>query len=50
MQPRCSAGVFVTKNNIFDINNTGVMVMTPGAIATQEKMREEMKNPTKAHH
>jgi len=41
---------FVTKNNIFDINNTGVMVMTPAAIATQEKMREQMKNPAKAHH
>ena len=40
----------VHKNNIFDINNTGVMVLTPGAIATQEKMREQMKNPAKAHH
>merc|ERR1712100_603421 len=37
----------VHKNNIFDINNTGVMVLTPEAIKTQEKMREQMKNPVK---
>merc|ERR1711907_89240 len=34
----------VHKYNIFDINNTGVMVLTPSALKLQETMREGMKN------
>jgi len=37
----------VHKNNIFDINNTGVMVLTPGALKEQERMRV---NPSTAGH
>merc|ERR1719345_687089 len=32
----------VTKNNIFDINNAGMMVMTPSALKEQESMRAQM--------
>merc|ERR1712178_53320 len=35
----------VHKFNIFDINNTGVMVLSDSALKLQEKMREGMKNP-----
>merc|ERR1719162_949460 len=40
----------VHKNNIFDINNDGVMVLTPGALKEQELMREAAKNPSAGHH
>ena len=40
----------VNKNNIFDINNDGVMVLTPGALKEQELMREAAKNPSAGHH
>jgi len=40
----------VHKNNIFDINNTGVMVLTDSAKKLQDRMREEAKNPVVAHH
>jgi H+-transporting ATPase len=40
----------VHKYNIFDINNTGVMVLTDGAKAQQEKMRIAAQNPSAGHH
>merc|ERR1719230_2525258 len=40
----------VHKYNIFDINNTGVMVMTDSAKALQDKMRIECANPSAGHH
>jgi H+-transporting ATPase len=39
----------VHKFNIFDINNSGVMVMTEGAKVEQEKMRKAAENPTGGH-
>jgi len=39
----------VHKNNIFDINNTGVMVMTEGAKKEQEKMKIAALNPKGGH-
>merc|ERR1739845_299734 len=39
----------VHKNNIFDINNTGIMVMTESAQKVQDKMRVECENPSGAH-
>merc|ERR1719449_371926 len=41
---------FVHKYNIFDINNTGVMVLSDSALKLQEKMREGMKNISAGHH
>merc|ERR1711968_67344 len=35
----------VHRYNIFDINNTGVMVLSDSALKLQAKMREGMKNP-----
>jgi H+-transporting ATPase len=40
----------VHKNNIFDVNNAGVMELTPEAKKLQEQMREAAKNPTAGHH
>jgi H+-transporting ATPase len=40
----------VHKNNIFDINNTGEMVLTPEAKKLQDEMREALKNPSSGHH
>jgi H+-transporting ATPase len=39
----------VHKFNIFDINNSGVMVMTEDAKVEQEKMRKAAENPTGGH-
>merc|ERR1712100_514786 len=39
----------VHKNNIFDINNTGVMVMTEGAKKAQEEMRRNKDNVSAGH-
>merc|ERR1711907_458263 len=35
----------VHKNNIFDINNNGMMVLPDSAIKLQNDMREQLKNP-----
>merc|ERR1712226_1487480 len=35
----------VTKNNIFDINNNGMMVMPASALKLQDEMREMLKDP-----
>merc|ERR1711904_654383 len=35
----------VHKNNIFDINNNGMMVLPESAIKLQNAMREQLKNP-----
>merc|ERR1711988_88530 len=35
----------VHKNNIFDINNNGMMVLPESAIKLQNDMREQLKNP-----
>merc|ERR1711988_263446 len=35
----------VRKNNIFDINNNGMMVLPESAIKLQNAMREQLKNP-----
>merc|ERR1712164_111777 len=40
----------VHKYNIFDINNTGVMVLSDSALKLQEKMREGMKNISGTSH
>jgi len=40
----------VHKYNIFDINNTGVMVLTDSAKKLQDKMRVEAQNPSNGHH
>jgi len=40
----------VTKFNIFDINNSGVMVLTDSAKKQQEKMRIAAENPDAGHH
>jgi len=40
----------VTKFNIFDINNTGEMVLTPKAKELQEQMRKAAENPSAGHH
>jgi len=41
----------VHKYNIFDINNTGVMVLTDSAIKVKEQMRADAKKkPTLGHH
>jgi H+-transporting ATPase len=39
----------VHKYNIFDINNTGVMVLTDSAKKQQEKMRIAAQNPSSGH-
>merc|ERR1712199_62035 len=41
---------FVTKNNIFDINNTGVMVMTPAAEKAAAEMRANKDKQLGGHH
>jgi len=38
------------KYNIFDINNTGEMVLTDSAKKLQDKMRVEAQNPSSGHH
>jgi H+-transporting ATPase len=40
----------VTKNNIFDINNTGVMVMTPEAEKAKAEMRANSGKALGGHH
>merc|ERR1712199_110109 len=40
----------VHRNNIFDINNTGVMVMTEGAKKEMAEMRKAAENPSSGHH
>merc|ERR1712147_481053 len=40
----------VHKYNIFDINNTGVMVMSDSALKLQEKMRANKDRATGGHH
>jgi len=40
----------VHKYNIFDINNSGVMVLTDSAEKLQQKMRIESENPSAGHH
>merc|ERR1712147_266245 len=40
----------VHKYNIFDINNTGVMVMTPGAEKEAAEMRANKDRATGGHH
>jgi len=40
----------VHKYNIFDINNTGEMVLTDSAKKLQDKMRVEAQNPSSGHH
>jgi len=40
----------VTKHNIFDINNSGVMVLTDSALKEREKMRITAENPDDGHH
>merc|ERR1711976_641353 len=40
----------VHKYNIFDINNTGVMELSPSALKLQETMREGMKNVSGTSH
>merc|ERR1711976_299475 len=40
----------VHKFNIFDINNTGEMEMTPSALKLQEEMRKSLENPSMGHH
>merc|ERR1719201_1293145 len=40
----------VHKYNIFDINNSGVMVLSDSALKLQEKMREGMKNISGTSH
>merc|ERR1711972_771091 len=40
----------VHKHNIFDINNTGVMVLTQSAIKLQAEMRKSLENPSMGHH
>jgi len=40
----------VHKYNIFDINNTGEMVLTESAKKLQDKMRVEAQNPSSGHH
>jgi len=40
----------VHKNNIFDINNNGMMEMPESALKLQQEMREQLKNPVAAHH
>merc|ERR1711871_1783608 len=42
----------VHKNNIFDINNNGMMVLPDSAIKLQNDMREQLKDPMKmvGHH
>merc|ERR1712054_276804 len=40
----------VHKNNIFDINNNGVMELPESALKLQNEMREQLKNPVAAHH
>jgi H+-transporting ATPase len=39
----------VTKYNIFDINNAGMMVLTPKALQLQEKMKKAAENPVASH-
>merc|ERR1719183_2739401 len=36
----------VHKFNIFDINNTGEMEMTPSALKLQQEMRKSLENPS----
>jgi len=40
----------VTKNNVFDINNAGVMVLTDEAKKEQVTMRKAAENPSSGHH
>jgi len=40
----------VTKNNIFDVNNSGMMVLTPKARELMITMRQEALNPPAGHH
>jgi len=40
----------VHKNNIFNINDTGVMVLTDSAKREQDKMRIACENPSAGHH
>jgi len=40
----------VHKNNIFDINNTGVMVLTDSAKKLQDEIRKAAANPSAGHH
>jgi len=40
----------VHKNNIFDINNSGVMVLSDSAKKLQDKMRKDLENPSAGHH
>jgi len=40
----------VHKYNVFDINNTGEMVLTESAKKLQDKMRVEAQNPSSGHH
>merc|ERR1711972_1223528 len=40
----------VHKFNIFDINNTGEMEMTPSALKLQVEMRKSLENPSMGHH
>jgi H+-transporting ATPase len=40
----------VHKFNIFDINNTGEMEMTPSALKLQAEMRKSLENPSAGHH
>ena len=42
--------LIVHKNNIFDINNAGMMVLTPSAKQLQDKMRIAAQNPSAGHH
>jgi len=41
---------FVTKNNIFNINDSGMMELTPEAKRLQEEMRKAAENPSGASH
>merc|ERR1712070_199595 len=41
---------FVTKNNIFGINDTGEMVLGPKALKLQEEMRKAAENPVSGAH
>jgi len=41
---------FVHKFNIFDINNTGVLVLPPSALKMQEEMRKAAKGPVSLGH
>jgi H+-transporting ATPase len=40
----------VTKYNIFDINNAGMMVLTDAALKLQVQMRKDAENPSAGHH